>query len=278
MTYKSLKSLQADVIRWSNRLPRDIDIIVGVPRSGLLAANLLALHRNMPVTTLDSYLKGIPPEGGQRCPKTTESQGLHVLILEDSVSQGTSILAVKERVRKASKRDHISYGAVYVIPGTEHLVDVYAQCMEPPRIFEWNLRHHALLERFCLDIDGVLCEDPAPGVDDDGKQYRQFLENACPLFSTDYPIGWLVTSRLEKYRAETSAWLSRHGFQYHNLIMLNLETKSDRDRISTAEFKAYAYLHTDALLFVESSRAIAPEIARLSGRPVLCTETMEMAG
>jgi len=28
----------------------DIDLIVGIPRSGLLVANLMVLHRNLPMT------------------------------------------------------------------------------------------------------------------------------------------------------------------------------------------------------------------------------------
>ncbi|MHC4769817.1 MAG: hypothetical protein ACYTEI_14060 [Planctomycetota bacterium] len=45
---------------------------------------------------------------------------------------------------------------------------------------------------------------------------------------------------------------------------------------SHAEFKAEIYASTDTLLFIESGERQALEIARLSGRPVLCIETWQM--
>ena len=44
MNYRSVASLDRLVLEWLCRLPRDLDVIVGVPRSGMLVANLLALH------------------------------------------------------------------------------------------------------------------------------------------------------------------------------------------------------------------------------------------
>ena len=55
MNYRSIAQLAASVSRWSMSLPGDIDLVVGVPRSGLLAANLLALYRNLPFTDLEGY-------------------------------------------------------------------------------------------------------------------------------------------------------------------------------------------------------------------------------
>ncbi|WP_287086264.1 hypothetical protein [Mesorhizobium sp.] len=42
---------------------------------------------------------------------------------------------------------------------------------------------------------------------DDGPAYEKFLSEALPLFGPTRKIGWLVTSRLEKYRNHTGAWL-----------------------------------------------------------------------
>lgn len=40
------------IVRNLHRLPRDIDLVVGIPRSGLLAANLLSLAANIPMADL----------------------------------------------------------------------------------------------------------------------------------------------------------------------------------------------------------------------------------
>ena len=36
-----------------SKVPRNVDLIVGIPRSGTLAANLLALYLNLPFTDID---------------------------------------------------------------------------------------------------------------------------------------------------------------------------------------------------------------------------------
>jgi hypothetical protein len=38
------------------RLPRNLEVIVGAPRSGMLVANLLALHLNLPMTDIEGLL------------------------------------------------------------------------------------------------------------------------------------------------------------------------------------------------------------------------------
>jgi len=42
-------------------------------------------------------------------------------------------------------------------------------------VFEWNALHHSNPERFCVDIDGVLCRDPTEAENDDGESYLEFL-------------------------------------------------------------------------------------------------------
>jgi uncharacterized HAD superfamily protein len=134
--------------------------------------------------------------------------------------------------------------------------------------------HHKFLAQCCVDIDGVLCLDPTEAENDDGPAYEKFLSEALPLFGPTRKIGWLVTSRLEKYRALTEAWLAKHGIQYDKLIMLDLPSKAERQRLGVhGSFKADFYRKSDAILFIESEHQQALKIAELSGKPVLCVET-----
>ena len=134
--------------------------------------------------------------------------------------------------------------------------------------------HHVVMEESCVDIDRVLCLDPTGQQNDDGEAYRRFLSEALPLHATSRRIGYLVTSRLEKYRHLTEAWLKAQGIEYGRLVMLDLPSAAERRRLGAhGSFKAEFYRKSDATLFIESEHEQAEMIARLSGKPVLCIET-----
>ena len=60
------------------------DLIVGVPRSGMFPANLLALYLNLPVTDIDSFRNGHIYQTGERG-KTFNMNNIHnVLVVDDS--------------------------------------------------------------------------------------------------------------------------------------------------------------------------------------------------
>ena len=56
INYRSVADLERAVLRAGHRLPEGLDLVVGLPRSGLLAAALVALQRNLRFTDLDGYL------------------------------------------------------------------------------------------------------------------------------------------------------------------------------------------------------------------------------
>src|SRR5690606_15848185 len=109
------------------------------------------------------------------------------------------------------------------------------------------------------------------------ERYREFLTTVDCRYQSRVQLGWLVTSRLEKYRPECEAWLARHGIEYRALIMLDMPDAEARRRANIhARHKAEAYRRTDAWLFIESAAHQAAEIANLSGRPVFCTDERAM--
>lgn len=131
--------------------------------------------------------------------------------------------------------------------------------------------HHPVLETACVDIDGVLCANPEGHESGEGKAYQQFLESARQLHATSGKIGWLVTSRTHHHRAQTEAWLDRHGIQYDQLVMA-----TDKEKQNSPAYKAKVYAETGASIFIESEAHDASVIADLSGRPVICIESFEM--
>lgn len=280
MNFRSVADLNECVVRNLARIPTDITAIVGVPRSGLLAGSLIALHLNLPLLTLSDFLEGRAWEAGLSRPqflRTSNNSEPKVLIVDDSVGSGAQMESVRARVASSERSASAIYAAVYVAPEKKGAVDLYFEVCPHPRIFEWNLMHHSFLQSACVDIDGVLCVDPKPEENDDGPRYLNFLQNATPLLVPSAPVGALVTCRLEKYRTATELWLEGHGIRYGALHMLDLPDKESRMRWGKhGEYKGEIYRRSGNWLFIESSQLEAPQIAKVSGKPVLCVETRRM--
>ena len=145
-------------------------------------------------------------------------------------------------------------------------------------MFEWNYLHRPDLGIACFDIDGVLCPDPTEEQNDDGSKYVEFIRNVPARFVPTFEIGCIITSRLEKYRADTEYWLNKNNIRYGRLIMMNFATKEERIRSgSHGRFKAEHYRRMKkADIFVESNAEQAQEIAELSGKLVFCTDTHQV--
>ncbi|MDQ8204654.1 phosphoribosyltransferase family protein [Pelagicoccus sp. SDUM812003] len=280
MNYRSVSNLCDQLVQWTHELPRDLDLIVGVPRSGLLVANLLALYTNVPMSDVKGYLDGRILSTGPRFKGRKidlKREGLKVLVVDDSLRSGGQLSKVKQSLSELSRKHTILYGAVYVRPGTQTMVDYACELLDTPRVFEWNILHHDLLEESCVDIDGVLCRDPSEMENDDGDRYRDFISSVPPFNLPSQPIGRLVTCRLEKYRDLTEAWLEKHGVVYKELVMMDLpDAQARRKARSHGSYKAEVYKRTRSRLFIESSITQAIEISNASDMPVFCMDTRQM--
>ena len=278
MNFRTISDLDNLITKNLALLPKDIDLVIGVPRSGLFAANIISLYLNLPLTDLDSFLAGrIYDCGSTRVNKNWISEitdDVKVLLVEDSSISGNSLAEIKNKIKNAKIKNRITILTIYVTDYTKDLTDIYFEICNPPRMFEWNYLHHTLLKNACFDIDGVLCLDPTPDQNDDGEKYRDFVRNAPLRVKPTFKIGYLVTSRLEKYRADTEYWLKKNGIEYDYLVMMQYKTKEERIKSgSHGRFKGEAYkLFERTNLFVESELRQAKEIAEISGKVVFCTE------
>jgi len=280
MNYRSIADLNSDIKLWIPELPNDLDLIVGIPRSGMLVANLLSLYLNLPLTDVEGLCDGRIFQSGPRLDSVRTnvlSKSSKVLIVDDSVYSGMEIKRVRSKIKSTGLPHQIYYAAVYVTPQGYSCVDFWHEIVDSPRVFEWNVMHHHVLANSCVDVDGVLCRDPTERENDDGENYQRFLTNVKPLIVPTKTIAWLVTCRLEKYRDLTEEWLKKYNIKYKQLVMMDLPDKKTRVALgSHASFKAKVYKTVNAELFIESSYEQAQEIARLVDKPVLCTETGQM--
>ena len=156
------------------RIPHDVDAVVGVPRSGLLLANMISCCLNKPLTDVAGVVAGKFFDAGRTKNKTDWAHDFSavkkILVVEDSVASGNSINQVKHRLVLVNVEK--IYLAAFVEPQAVNTVDLFFAVVPQPRMFEWNYMHHGLLRLCCVDLDGVLCRDPTPEENDDGENYR----------------------------------------------------------------------------------------------------------
>src|SRR5690606_2964598 len=211
------------------------------------------LKLNLPIADLDGLVAGRLMASGRRLGLEGKERFFakprKVLVVDDSVSSGRSMGEARRLVEEANLPHEIRFGCVY---GRESEDLLCAVDLPRPRRFEWNILSTKEVRNYCFDMDGVLCCDPLKEENDDGERYLRFIQSAIPLYVPAYEIGYIVTSRLERFRRETEEWLARHGIAYKQLLMLDLPSRKERVRLGAAiPFKAEAYRSTGADLFVE---------------------------
>uniref|UniRef100_UPI00140B45FB phosphoribosyltransferase family protein n=1 Tax=Enterocloster aldenensis TaxID=358742 RepID=UPI00140B45FB len=278
MVFKTIADLNKSILENLYRIPNSVDIVIGVPRSGMLVASMISVYINKPLLDISSFCEGKVGFGGNMKKHDNWKENYEdismVLIVEDSVNSGKSLLEIKQRLSEIPYNKKIIYLAAYVTEESYPLVDMYFEVCNHPRVFEWNYMHNYLLSEACVDIDGVLCIDPSNEQNDDGNEYREFLLNAPSKLLPSQKIGYLVTSRLEKYRSETEIWLRNHNIQYNHLIMMNLNSAEERRKLNNhGEYKAAIFKKAKrAKWFIESNSFQARTISELSGKLVFCVD------
>lgn len=275
LEYRSIADMNRLILENLHKLPKNIDLVVGIPRSGMLPANLIALYLNRPFTDIDSFIEGRIYSSGERGAHIDTSTYKSILIVDDSINSGSALDKAKKKLIPVLDKFKYYFGVVFATTDSVEKVDFYCEIIDSLRVFQWNIFHHRFIEYACVDIDGVLCVDPP--VDDDGPLYKDYIKNAPPLYIPTLTIDTLVSCRLEKYRKETEEWLANNNVKYKKLIMLNLPSKSERIKWGKhGQFKGEVMKKSGNILFIESSLSQAEEINRISGKPVFCTENFSI--
>lgn len=248
------------------------DVVVGIPRSGMIPASLLATHLQLPLTDVDSFARGVAfARSG-----VVVTPGSRVLLVDDTANRGGAMGRALDQLKG-------SYGSVtrFVVYGPyredKSFIDLsFAEC-PGPRVFQWNMWKHIRLPKWGFDLDGVFCREPTKEENDDGEKYLRFIATTEAQFLPTKPIGHIVTGRLERYRPETVAQLARYGIQYESLTMMPYATKAERMAAGgRGAWKARKAQDLGVEMFIESNAGQAQVIARDAGIPVWCTLTQEV--
>lgn len=278
MNYRSIADMNDTIVRNLHRLPRDIDLVVGIPRSGLIAANLVSLAANIPMTDLDGFVAGRVYSSGvtKRRPALDRetSRMRKVLILDDSINGGDAMRQARARMAATGTNADMIFSAVYGSFAVYEEADFIFEVVPWPRLFQWNFMHHKFLERSCIDVDGVLCIAPAGGEGEDRPAFTDDLSRMRALYLPTRKVRHLVTARPRADLPRLEDWLAAHRIAYDELIALDPD--GARDPAMRGKAKAMLYRGCDADLFIEGDRDQAAAIARLSGKPVLCTASQRM--
>lgn len=258
-----------------HRIDRNrIDAVVGIPRSGMIPAAMIATQLQLPLADIHGFAAGIAsgPSGNR------VALGSRVLLVDDSCNKGRAMARAVAVIRGSAKQITrlCVYGPYQVEP--KDVIDIAFEDCSGPRIFAWNMWKHIRLPRWGFDFDGVLCRDPAKAENDDGRAYEAFLAGAEPVHLPKRPIGHIVTCRLEKYRAATEEWLRRHGIEFAGLHMMPYASKAERMAAGNrGGWKASVIRSLGVEMFIESCPKQAGIIAREAALPVWCTRTQALA-
>ena len=64
MKYITLSELSKTIRENLWKIPRDIDFIITIPRSGTIAGAIISEFLNVPMIEIDAFINGVKPTGG----------------------------------------------------------------------------------------------------------------------------------------------------------------------------------------------------------------------
>jgi len=256
---------------WLKSLPGDYDVIVGIPRSGLLIASIIALKLAKPLTTPELFIKEViwaskKIQTGKKIRK--------VLLVDDTISSGKSMQKATQLLLSHCKEINLNKAALIIADKSKSLVDNYYEIIPEPRIFEWNMMH-SKKGKTCFDMDGVLCENCPPGFDADEEKYTAWIDSAKPYLIPSYEIDAIISNRLEKYRTLTEKWLTRNRVKYKELILWDLQSKEERKN-QYGKHKIDILLSIKPDIYFESSLNESEQIWKSTKIPTICIDEMIM--
>ncbi len=250
--------------------------VLGLPRSGMFPASMIAMWLNLPLYFLDPQgnllpMSGATKFGGVRMLDHKGSNG-RLLVVDDTVYSGKAMKNIKSKLL-----EDVYSCAVYVKPASKDVIDFYAKELNHPHLLEWNLFNCTYIQDSLLDFDGILCPNVPFEILEDEEKHKNWLFNVKPFYHRlpKSKCKGIVTARFERYRGITEDWLKRYGVKYESLTMMPNEMEEERlrDHVETSStYKAKHFVKSDAKFFIESEVAEAVRIRNKSGKFVICPE------
>lgn len=258
MNFITFEQLNACIYQNITKIPKDIDLVVGIPRSGMLVANLIALDLNLPFTDMESFLDGRMYKTGstRKCKSwiTSVQQAKKVLIVDDSISKGNAMKEAKEKLKDVYPDKQYVFCAAYALPTNISQVDVYFEICNHPRMFEWNYLHHWGLQYACMDLEGII------------------EEKGIPKILPTQKVKYIISVKKEEERQQIETWLCSNGIEFERVIL-----RTENMEFSPVQWKAEFYKkHSDSVIYISAKYEEAEFICKEAGKQVFCQETREL--
>ena len=264
-TFLSTINMVVRATELCEKIPQ-IKAVVGLPRSGMIPASVIAVNLSLPLYSLSGdqlyKLHSRSTNGGSRMSQfDPPSESLPFLVVDDTSYSGAELVRVRKILNEKYPDEKFIFTTIYTTPEVEYKSDEYGSLLDIvnarayfPHILEWNFFNAHTTVYGLFDLDGVFCPDCPYEISEDEENYEAWLSSVQPIksrISKLFECMAICTGRLEKYRPQTEAWLKKHGIRYNDLIMFN-GTKEERDSNhlkNVGEYKADVFNNFEGLAF-----------------------------
>lgn len=263
MNYKGFGDMR-DIIRKNISFLqiKNFDLIVGIPRSGMIPAFIIANYLNKECCDLETFINKCQLNNNTKT-KTVDVQ--KVLLVDDSIASGESLAKSLKQI-PSNKHYKVTTLCIYSTEKERNDVDLFLEHIPGLGIFEWNILHSFMVKNSCVNMEGVLCEEPTDKQINIKGSYLEYINIAKVVNRPTGKISYIITERPEKYRSETEEWLYNHSIKYDKLIM----------GINGSYELAKVFKKSGKLILFEKNYIKAKKIHSITKRAVFCTETNEL--
>ena len=256
-----------DSIVLAGILPHDCSGIVGVPRSGMIPASVIAAHLHLPLYSFHNGGVVKVSVGASRGNVARGGTG-RLAVVDDTTFSGVQMQKTKLLMRDLDA----VYAVVYVNPlrpKSVNVVDLYAKSLPAPHVLEWNWANNGPLTGkwadvpgygagIAIDLDGIVVHDEFSG----GRTGSPYM---VPRM---YPVPLIVTGRSEAHKRPTEAFLRNLRVQWSQLEMRPRDVELTPE--TAAKHKAKHFGESKCGIFMESCPEQARMIHEITKKPVIC--------
>ena len=262
LNYRSYIDLAACIKKHTQKLS-GYDLYVGIPRSGLLAANMMALLLNKPVCTVQELVNNLNPQNGFSREVNNKRNYDKILVVDDTVNTGKSINYVKELLN--NNEIDASYCAVYATEASREFVDMALEILERPRIFQWNYLNNSILKHSAVCFEDVICSKiKNPRVASD---VEVFLNATSPNLLENPQLKLIFTGYNRNVSNVIESWLASHNICADEIIYS--DGKKMLNKLDNAFFESHKDEFCNAKLVVLGSNCSAKQITSLLNVPCM---------
>ncbi|MDN6900284.1 phosphoribosyltransferase [Oenococcus sicerae] len=188
----------------------DFDLIVGLPRRGMIPATLIGLFLNKPVVSFNELNANLASEKigyrlqeeSAKFPKSYNN----ILLVDDSTDEGSVFEQAITKLDDATAKK-VTTLSIYATAKGGTRVDLHLETLEEPKLYEWNISHKkAALADAAMRFEGIIATNALTG-------------KWIPITLPSYPVKLIYSGLREKHREKLETFLHDNGVEFEQLQM-----------------------------------------------------------